>query len=187
MFEVLHIRKTCLGATRKAVRVGLLDRVSKRGKLVDYLEIPSKRWRRSEYLLCFVNSRLLLRHQVVSDSSDTMDCTQYTRLPCPSVFAQKLLSTESMMPYNHLISCCFLLLPPSIFPSIRVFLNESALCISFSPSNEHSGLISFRIDCFDPLAVQGTLKSLLQHHSSKVLSLLYGPTPAFVHDYWDKP
>ena len=103
----------------------------------------------------------------MSDSSDTVDCTQYTRLPCPSVFAQKLISTESMIPYNYLIFCCFLLLPPSIFPSIRVFLNESALCISFSPSNEHSGLISFRIDCFDPLAVQGTLKSLLQHHSSK--------------------
>ena len=76
----------CLGATRKGFRVGLLDRVCKRGKLVDYLEIPSKRWRRSEYLLCFVNSRLLLRHQVVSDSSDTVDCTQYTRLPCPSAF-----------------------------------------------------------------------------------------------------
>ena len=76
---------------------------------------------------------------------------------------------------NHLILCCLLLLPPSIFTSIRVFTNESVLCIrwlkywsfSISLSNEYSGLISFRIDWFDLLAVQGTLKSLLQHHSSK--------------------
>ena len=83
-------------------------------------------------------------------------------------------SLESMMPSNLLI-LCHLLLQPSIFPSIRVFPNESALCIrwpkawsfTISPSNEHSGLISFRIDWFDLLAVQGTLKSLLQYHSSK--------------------
>ena len=84
---------------------------------------------------------------------------------------------EAVMPSNHLILCCPLLLPPSIFPSIRVFSNESALRIrwpkywsfsfSISPSNEYSGLISFRIDWFSLLAVQGTLKSLLQHHSSK--------------------
>ena len=89
----------------------------------------------------------------------------------------KLMSIESVMPSNHLIFCCARLLPPSIFPSIRVFSNESALCsrwpkywsfsFSISPSNEHSGLISFRIDWLDLLAVQGTLKSLLQHHSSK--------------------
>ena len=89
----------------------------------------------------------------------------------------KLMSIESMMPSNHLILCHPLLLPPSIFPSIRVFSNESALCIrwpkywsfsfNISPSNEYSGLISFRIDWLDLLAVQGTLKSLLQHHSSK--------------------
>ena len=87
----------------------------------------------------------------------------------------KLMSIESVMPSNHLILCHPLLLPPSFLPSIRVFSNESALCIrwpkywsfSISPSNEHSGLISFRIDWFDLLAVQGTLKSLLQHHSSK--------------------
>ena len=81
------------------------------------------------------------------------------------------------MPSNHLILCCPLLLPPSIIPSIRVLSNESVLCIrwpkywsfsfSISPSNEYSGLISFRIDWFDLLAVQETLKSLLQHHSSK--------------------
>ena len=81
------------------------------------------------------------------------------------------------MPSNHLIFCCPLLLLPSIFPSIRVFSNESVLHIrwpkywsfsfNISPSNEHPGLISFRMDCLDLLAVQGTLKSLLQHHSSK--------------------
>ena len=84
---------------------------------------------------------------------------------------------ESVMPSNHLILCHPLLLLPSIFPSIRVFLNESALCIrwpkywsfsfSISPSNDYSVLISFRMDLFDLLAVQGTLKSFLQHHSSK--------------------
>ena len=86
----------------------------------------------------------------------------------------KLMFIESVMPSNHLILYCSLLLP-SIFPSIRVFSNESALCILWpkywsciSPSNEHSGLISFRIDWFDFLAVQGTLKSLLQQHSLKV-------------------
>ena len=89
----------------------------------------------------------------------------------------KLMCIESVMPFNHLILCCPLLLPPSLFPSIRVFSNESALHIrwpkywscsfSISPSNEYSGLLSFRMDLLDLLAVQGTLKSLLQHHSSK--------------------
>ena len=88
----------------------------------------------------------------------------------------KLMCIISVMPSNHLILCCPLLLLPSIFPSIRVFY-ESALCIrwpkywsfsfSISPSNEYSGLISFRMDWVDLLSVQGTLKSLLQHHSSK--------------------
>ena len=89
----------------------------------------------------------------------------------------KLMSIESVMLSNHLILCPPLLLPPSIFPSNRVFSNESVLCItwpkywsfsiSISPSNDYSGLISFRMDRLDLLAVQGTLKSLLQHHSSK--------------------
>ena len=100
----------------------------------------------------------------------------------------KLISIESVMPSNHFILCRPLLLPPSIFPSIRVFSNESALHIrwpkdwsftfSISPSNEHlgnpldwTGWISFRMDWLDLLAVQGTLKSLLQHHSSKVTIL----------------
>ena len=89
----------------------------------------------------------------------------------------KLMSIESVMPSNRLILCRPLLLPTSIFPSIRVFSNESVLCIrwpkywsfsfNISPSDEYSGLISFRMDWLDLLAVQGTLKSLLQHHSSK--------------------
>ena len=89
----------------------------------------------------------------------------------------KLMSIELVMPSNHLILCHSLLLLPSIFPSIRVFSNESVLHIrwptywrfsfSISPSNEYSGLISFRMDWLDLLAVQGTLKSLFQHHSSK--------------------
>ena len=89
----------------------------------------------------------------------------------------KLMSIELVMPSNHLILCHSLLLPPSIFPSIRVFSNESILHIrwpkywslsfSLSPSNEYSGLISFRMDWLDLLAVQVTLKSLLQHHNSK--------------------
>ena len=88
------------------------------------------------------------------------------------------MSIESVTPSNHLILCHPLLLLPSIFPSIRVFSNKSVLCIrwpkywsssfSISPSNEYSGLVSFRMDWLDLLAVQGTLKSLLQHHSSKV-------------------
>ena len=89
----------------------------------------------------------------------------------------KLKSIESVMPSNHLVLCHPFLLVPSIFPKIRVFSNESALCIrwpkdwsfsfNISPSNEHSGLISFRMDWLDLLAVQGTLKSVLQHNSSK--------------------
>ena len=91
----------------------------------------------------------------------------------------KLMSIELVMPSNHLILCCPLLLIPSVFPSIRVFSNELVLHIrwpknwsfSFSPSNEYSGLTSFRIHWFDLLAVQGTLKSLLQQHSSKASDL----------------
>ena len=91
----------------------------------------------------------------------------------------KLMSIELVMPSNHLILFCPLLLLPSIFPCTRVFSNESVLCIrwpkywsfSISPSNEYSGLISFRNDWLDLLAVQGTLESLLQHHSSKASAL----------------
>ena len=96
----------------------------------------------------------------------------------------KPMSIESVIPSNHLILCCPLLLLPSIYPSIRGFSNEAALRIKWpkywsfifniSPSNEHLGLISFRMDWLDLLAVQGTLKSLLQHHSSKASIGLYG-------------
>ena len=94
----------------------------------------------------------------------------------------KLMSTESVMPSNHLILFHPLLLPPSIFPSFRVFSKESVLrtmwpkywnfSFSISPSNEYSGMISFRMDWLNLLAVQGTLKSLIQHHSSKASVLL---------------
>ena len=106
---------------------------------------------------------------------DPMDCS----LPSFPVLHQfpELIKLKSVMPSNHLILCCPLLLLPSIFPSIRIISNESVFHIrwpefwgfsfSISPSNEHSRLISFRIDWLDLLAVQGTLKSLLQHHSSK--------------------
>ena len=112
----------------------------------------------------------------------------------------KLMSIESVEPSNHLILCHPLLLLPSIFPSIRVFSNESALCIrwpkywsfsyNISPSNEHSRLISFRIDWLDLLAVQGTLKSLLQHHSSKASVLRHSAffivqlSHTSIHDHW---
>ena len=105
---------------------------------------------------------------------------QHARPPCPITNSQsllKLMSIELVMSSNHLILCHPLLPLPSIFPSIRVFSNESVLCIrwskywsfsfSISPSNEYSGLISFRMDRLDLLAVQGTLNSLLQHHSLK--------------------
>ena len=114
-------------------------------------------------------------HSVVSNSLQ-LHGLQHTRLSFTiSQNLLKLMSIESVRPSNHLILCRPLLLLPLIFPSIRGFSNESALRIrwpkywsfSFSPSNDYSGLISFSMDWFDLLAVQGTLKSLLQHHSSK--------------------
>ena len=129
---------------------------------------------------------------------------QHIRLPCPGGFPSwnllKLMSIELVMPSNHLILYCSLLLPPSIFPSIRVFSDESFLPIrwpkywsfnfSISPSNEYSGLISFRMDWVDLLAVQGALKSLLQHHSSKASILRHSaffivPTLTSIQDYWE--
>ena len=106
----------------------------------------------------------------------------------------KLMSTELVMPFNHLIFCHPLLLLPSILPSIRVFSSESALCIrwpkywsfsfNISPSSEHPGLMIFRMDWLDRLAVQGTLKSLLQHHSSKASIFLHS---AFFTDQLSHP
>ena len=98
---------------------------------------------------------------------DPMDCSTSASLSFTNSWSLfKLASIELIMPFNHLILCCSLLLMPSIFPSIKVFSNELALHNSWY-SSEYSVLISFSIDWFDPLAVQGTLKSLLQHHESK--------------------
>ena len=120
---------------------------------------------------------------------------QHTWLPSPSPTRR---ACSNSCPSNHLILCCPLLLLPSLFPSIRVFPNESVLHIrwpwywsislSISPSNEYSGLISFRMDWSDLLAVQGTLKSLLQHLSSKT-SILHGVqlslwSNSHIYDYW---
>ena len=133
-----------------------------------------------------------LQRQVIS-SVQSLSCVQLFATPwiaarqaslsiTNSRSSLRLMSIKSVMPSNHLILCCPLLLLPSIFPSIRVFSNESAVRIrwpkywsfsfSMSPSNEYSGLISFRMDWLDLLAIQGTLKSLLQHHSSKASVLL---------------
>ena len=127
-----------------------------------------------------IHDSVQFSHAVVSDSLWPHE-PQQARPPWNSITNSqsppKPVSMESVMPSNHLILCCPLPLPPSIFPSIRVFSNESALHIrwskywsfsfNISPSNKHPELISFRIDWLDLLAVQGTLKSLLQYHSSK--------------------
>ena len=126
--------------------------------------------------------------------SDPMDCSTPGFLSITNSHnLLTFMSIESVMPSNHLILCCPLLILPSIFPSIRVFSNESVLCIrwpnywsfSFSVclSDEYSGLISFRIDWFDLIAVQGTLKSLLQHHSSKASVLQHSATVQLSHSY----
>ena len=137
------------------------------------------------YYLCFITfhclkSAIFIVVVIQSLSHIQLFMTPWTAARQVSVFITnswnllKLMSIESVMPSNHLILCCPLLLPSSIFPIIRVFSNESALRIrwpkywsfsfSISPSNEHPGLISFRMDWLDLLAVQGTVKSLLQHH-----------------------
>ena len=120
---------------------------------------------------------------------------QHARLPCPSLFPRVCSSPLSQWFYPTISPLCPLLLPPSIFPSIRGFLNESVLCIrwpkywsfsfSISLSNEYPGLISFRMDWLDLLAVQGTLKSILQHHSSKASILRHSAffITQFSHPY----
>jgi len=141
-------------------------------------------------------------HSFVSDS--VTPCTaacQASLFITNSPSLLKLMSIKLMMPSNHLILCHLLLLLPSIFPSIRVFPNESVLrtrwpkCWSFSfsisPSNEYSGLVSFRFDWLDLLAVQGTLKSLLQLYSSKASILWHSvffmvQLSLSMHDYWKK-
>ena len=147
-----------------------------------------------------MNSTLLLFSCSVESDSLQPHGLQHARLPCPSPSPRVCSNSRpssQLMPSNHLVLCCPLLLLPSIFPSIRVFSDESVLCIrwpkywsfsfSISPSNEYSGLISFRIGWFDLLAVQETLKSLLQHHSSKASILRcssLSPTLTSMHDSW---
>ena len=153
--------------------------------------MESEAW--GSYFLVFIQlhhpegSSVQFSHSVVSDSSRPHE-PQHARPPCPSSTpgVYSTMSIEAVMPSNRLILCHPLLLLPSIFPSIRVFSNELALRIrwskfwrfsfSISPSNEYPGLISFRMDWLDHLAIQGTLKSLLQHHSSKASIL---PCSAF--------
>ena len=128
-------------------------------------------------------SSVQFSHSVVSDSSRPHE-SQHARPPCPSPTpgVHPNLSIKSVMPSSHLILCCPLLLLPPIPPSIRVFSNESTLqsggqssfSFNISPSSEHPGLISYRMDWLDLLAVQGTLKSSFQHHSSKA-SILQCP------------
>ena len=133
---------------------------------------------------------------VLSDFCNPMDCS----MPGFPVHYQLLelaqTHIELVMPSNHLILCSPLLRQSSIFPSIRVFSNQSVLHtgwpkywnFSISPSNEYSGLISFRMDCLDLLDIQGTLKSSpaprFKSINSSVLSFLYGPTLTSIHDYW---
>ena len=121
-------------------------------------------------------SYLLFSHSVMSNSLRPHTAACQVSLSFTITWSLlKLMSIESVMPFNHLILCGLLVLLPSVFPSIRVFSNGSALCIrwpkhwsfNFNNSNEYSGLISFRMDWLDLFEVQGTLKSLLQHHSSK--------------------
>ena len=124
---------------------------------------------------------------------------QHARLPCPSPTPWsllKLMSIESVMPSNHLILCCPLILLPSILPSIRVFSNESVLHIrwpkywsfSISPSSEYSGLNSFRMDWLDLLSLRDSQESYLtpqfKRINCSVLSFLYSPTLTFIYDYW---
>ena len=145
-------------------------------------------------------------------SVQSLSCVQLFATPCTAACQAslsitnswsllKLMSIELVMPSKHLILCHPLLLTPSIFPSMRIFSNESVLCIrwpkygsfsfSISPSNEHPGLISFRIDWLDLLAVQGTLKSLFSNTTVQKHQFfgaqLYSPTLTSIHDYWKKP
>ena len=125
-----------------------------------------------------MSSSIQFSHSVMSNSETPWTAARQASLSITnSQSSPKLMSIQSVMPSNHLILCCPLFLLPSVFPSIRVFSNESALRIrwpkyqsfsfNISPSDEHLGLISFRMNWLDLPAVQGTLKSLLQHHSSK--------------------
>ena len=144
----------------------------------------------------FCHFKVRFSRSVVSDSLRPHE-PQHARPRCPppTPRVHSRISIELVMPSNHLILCCPLLLLPSIFPSIRVFSNESALHIrwpkywsfsfNISPSNEHPGLISFRVDWLDLLAVQGTYSTpQFKSINSSALSFLYGPTLTSIHDHW---
>ena len=139
-------------------------------------EVPINRWGDKEYEIYILSSVQLLSC-VQLFAAPWIAAHQASLSITNSWSSSKLMCIESVMPSSHLILCCPLLLLPPVPSSIRVFSSESALCIrwpkywsfsfSISPSNEHPGLVSFRMDWLHLLAVQGTLKSLLQHHSSK--------------------
>jgi len=148
--------------------------------------------------ISYLFSSVQFRHSVVSDSATPWITAHQASLSITnSRSSLKLMSIELVMPSSHLILCRPLLLLPPIPPSIRVFSNESTLCMrwpkywsfsfSISPSNEHPGLISFRMDWLDLLAVQGTLESLLQHHTSKASilrhSALFTVQLTSIHDH----
>ena len=170
---------------------------------------PCERSERQSQPKAWAKASMDPKTKLVQFSSVTQSCPTLCDLMNPStpglpVHHQltgllKLMPIESVMPSSHLILCHPLLHLPPIPPSIRVFSNESTLrmrwpkywsfSFSISPSNEHLGLISFRMEWLDRLAVQGTLKSLLQHHSSKAsiflaLSFLHSPTLISIHDHW---
>ena len=162
--------------------------------------LKSSNFHKKEALSCLINDQFSsVQFNSFAQSCPTLCDPMNRSTPGLPVHHQlpslpKPMSIELVMPSNHLILCFPLLLLPSIFPSIRVFSNESALRIrwpkywsfsfNISPSNEYSGLISFKTNWLDLLAIQETLKSLLQHHSSKALSFLYSPTLTSIYDYW---
>ena len=138
---------------------------------------------------------MLFGHSILSNCLQ-VHRLQHTKLPCPSLSPRVCSNSCPLMPSNHLVLCRPLLLLSSVFPRIRVFSSESAVHIrwpkywsfsfSISPSNEHSGLISFRIDWFDFLAVQGTSPApQFKSINSSILSLPYSPTLTSIHDYWE--
>ena len=145
--------------------------------------------------MCSVFCCCSVTHSVVSNSLQPHRL-QHTRLPLSFTISRSLLrlmSIESMMPSNYFMLRCLLHHPPSIFPSVRVFSNESALCIrwpkywsfrfNINPSSEHPGLVSFTMDWLDLLAVQGNLKSILQHHCSKASILRRSDFFTSIHDH----
>ena len=151
--------------------------------IIDVWSVP-RNWDNCLLIYQCKYSSVQFSHSVVSDSvTPWMAACQASLSITNSRSLLRLMSIESVMPSNHLIVCHPFLLLPSVFPRIRMFSNESAFCIkwpkywsfsfSISPSNDYSGLISFRIDWFDLFAVQGTLRSLLQHHSSKASILWF--------------